>query len=80
MLSWQQPRRAAAPASRTPSSQDWRDQSRSFASLAAYRDATMNISDDRALPEQASGTWLTANAFGVLRQQPLLGRDFVAAR
>ena len=33
--------------------QDWRDQSRSFAGLAAYRDATMNISDDRALPEQA---------------------------
>ena len=58
--------------------QDWRDQSRSFAGLAAYRDATMNISDDRALPEQARGTWLTANAFGVLRQQPLLGRDFAA--
>ena len=38
----------------------------------------MNISDDRALPEQAHGTWVTANAFGVLRQQPLLGRDFVA--
>ena len=38
----------------------------------------MNISDDRALPELASGTWLTANTFGVLRQQPLLGRDFAA--
>ena len=38
----------------------------------------MNISDDRALPEQAQGTWLTANTFGVLRQPPLLGRDFVA--
>ncbi len=59
--------------------QDFRDQSRSFASLAAHRDATMNLSDDRALPELASGTWLTANTFGVLRQQPLLGRDFAAA-
>ena len=39
----------------------------------------MNVSDDRAAPEEASGTWLTANAFGVLRQPPLLGRDFTAA-
>ena len=46
--------------------------------LAAYRDASMNISDDRALPDEAHGTWLTANTFGVLRQQPLLGRDFAA--
>ena len=38
----------------------------------------MNISDDRALPELANGTWLTANTFGVLRQPPLLGRDFAA--
>ena len=58
--------------------QDWRDRSRTFAGLAGYRDATMNISDDRALPELANGTWLTANTFGVLRQQPLLGRDFAA--
>ena len=61
-----------------PELQDWRDQSRSFAGLAGYRDATMNISDDRALPELANGTWLTANTFGVLRQPPLLGRDFAA--
>ena len=38
----------------------------------------MNISDDRVLPEQVQGTWVTANAFGVLEQPPLLGRDFVA--
>ena len=36
----------------------------------------MNISDDRALPDEAHGTWLTANTFSVLRQPPLLGRDF----
>jgi putative ABC transport system permease protein len=56
--------------------QDWRAQSRTFAGLAAFSNITMNISDDRALPEQARGAWLTANAFGVLGQQPLLGRDF----
>ena len=36
----------------------------------------MNISDDRALPEEVRGARLTANAFGVLGQRPLLGRDF----
>jgi len=61
-----------------PELQDWRDRSRSFAGLAGYRDAAMNISDDRALPELANGTWLTANTFSLLRQQPLLGRDFAA--
>lgn len=58
--------------------QDWRGQSRSFAHLAAYHDVTLNISDDRALPAQTRGAWLTVNAFGVLGQQPLLGRDFAA--
>ena len=39
----------------------------------------MNISDARALPEQARGTWITANAFSLLRQPTLLGRDFSPA-
>jgi putative ABC transport system permease protein len=56
--------------------QDWRARSRAFAGLAAFSNTTLNISDDRALPEEARGTWITANAFGVLGQQPLLGRDF----
>lgn len=55
---------------------DWREQSRTFTGLAAFREATMSISDDRALPEHAPGTWLTANTFGLLGQRPLLGRDF----
>jgi hypothetical protein len=36
----------------------------------------MTISDDRGLPEQARGSYLTANSFALLGQQPLLGRDF----
>jgi predicted permease len=60
-----------------PDLADWRAQSRTFTGLAAYSNASMNISDDRGgLPEQARGAWLTANAFGVLGQPPLLGRDF----
>jgi putative ABC transport system permease protein len=56
--------------------EDWRAQSRLFTDLAAFRNAAMNLSDDRALPEQVRGTWLTANAFAMLGQPPLLGRDF----
>lgn len=58
--------------------QDWRARTRSFDGLAGYTDASMNISGDRVPPEQAQGTWLTANAFGVLHQPVFLGRDFVA--
>ena len=56
--------------------QAWRDRSRGFAGLAAFSPAAMNISDERALPEQRRGAWLTANAFAVLGQQPMLGRTF----
>ena len=60
-----------------PDLQEARSQSRTFASLAGYRSATMNVSDDRGLPEEVRGAWLTINTFGLLRQQPSLGRDFV---
>jgi predicted permease len=56
--------------------QDWRAQSRTLSGLAAFTGGSMNIADERGLPEQARGTYLTANAFQVLGQQPLLGRDF----
>jgi putative ABC transport system permease protein len=59
-----------------PELQDWRAQSRTFAGLAGYRYDTLNISDDTALPEQVDATWLTADAFAILQQQPLLGRVF----
>ncbi len=55
---------------------DWREQSRTFAGLAGFSGGNMNVADDRGVPEQVRGTYLTANAFQVLGQQPLLGRDF----
>ena len=48
--------------------QDWREASRTFAGLAGFSNGTMNISDARALPEQARGTWVTANAFSLLKE------------
>lgn len=57
--------------------QDWRSQTRTFDNLAGFDDDNVNISDDRAFPEQVSGAQVTANAFRVLRQPLVAGRDFV---
>src|SRR5262245_34102779 len=59
-----------------PDLEDWRAQANAFAELGAFAQTSMNISDDTGVPEQAQGTYLSANAFRILRQQPLLGRDF----
>jgi putative ABC transport system permease protein len=56
--------------------EDWRARTRTFSGLAAFSNTTINISDAHALPEQARGTLVTADAFRVLKQPPLLGRDF----
>lgn len=55
---------------------DWRSQSRTFAAMAGYSAGAINISDDTGVPEQTQGAWVTANQFSVLRQPPLIGRDF----
>src|SRR5687768_1936303 len=59
-----------------PDLQDWRAATRAFEGLAAFGFSDFNIADDSALPEQVRGNLLTSNAFKVLGQQPLLGRDF----
>jgi predicted permease len=55
---------------------DWRAQSKTFAALAGFSPSNMNLADERGFPEQARGVYLTANAFQVLGQRPVLGRDF----
>jgi putative ABC transport system permease protein len=66
----------AIPAS-YPDYQDWRQQSRSFEDLAAFRSSTMNVSDAERPPERTFGTWITANAFQMLGQPTLIGRGFL---
>jgi putative ABC transport system permease protein len=75
MLSWQ-PREGRRASVSQAELQDWRAQSRAFSGIAAFTDDAMNISDDRTWPQEVRGAQLTANAFDVLRQQPLLGRAF----
>ena len=56
---------------------DWRGQTKAFSGLGGWTGGSMTISDDRGMPEQARGTYMTANSFAVVGQRPLLGRDFV---
>lgn len=57
---------------------DWRGAARSFEDLAAFTGSTVTISGDERAPESARAAWVTANAFRVLGQDLLLGRDFLA--
>jgi predicted permease len=56
--------------------QDWRAASRSFDGLGAMRETTMNVGDDRAAPERVIGSYISADAFRLLDQRPIAGRDF----
>src|SRR5687767_6690389 len=79
MLSWQAKRQGQGSGRINlsyPELKEWREQTKAFSGLGAWTNSNMNLSDDRGLPEQARGAFLTANSFSVLGQQPLLGRDF----
>ena len=62
-----------------PDLADWRGQSRTFAALGAFDTNSVSVSDDRVAPENVSCGTLTANAFSIIAQRPLLGRDFTPA-
>jgi putative ABC transport system permease protein len=56
----------------------WRSGSRAFEALGGYDDTSASLSDARALPDEIRLTRVTTNTFAILRQPPILGRDFVA--
>lgn len=55
---------------------DWRASIRGFSGIAAFKDTTMSVGDEGRAPERFFGSHVSANAFRLLRQQPILGRDF----
>jgi predicted permease len=57
---------------------DIRDATRAFAVLAAYNGTTMNVADEGRPPERYAGVFISATAFGILHESPILGRGFVA--
>ena len=59
-----------------PDYQDWRSQARSFTGMGAVADLKITIEDRGGLPESYNATQVTTNAFALLGQTPILGRDF----
>jgi len=57
---------------------DFREQSRSFKGIAGFATLNADLSDQDYAAERVSGAFVTANTFSVLRQKPLLGRDFIS--
>ena len=55
---------------------DWQRGTRTFAGLAAYTGGTMVIGDERQPAERLPGSFVTANAFPLLRVTPAIGRHF----
>jgi putative ABC transport system permease protein len=58
--------------------QDWRRSVSTFEALGAWTGGSMTLSEPDRLPERLSGTLVSANTFRLLRQQPLVGRDFAS--
>jgi putative ABC transport system permease protein len=60
-----------------PDFEDYRRATRAFSGLAAYSGQTMNVSDEGRAPERFQGPYVSSNAFKLIGQPPLVGRDFV---
>jgi putative ABC transport system permease protein len=60
---------------------DFQDLQRSMApaiaGLAAFAGAAMPVGDEGRAPDRVLGTYISANAFELIGERPLLGRDFL---
>jgi putative ABC transport system permease protein len=59
--------------------EDWRIQTKSFKGLAFVAESGISLKDGDGRPIDTNAFALTANTFGLLGVQPLLGRDFAPA-
>ncbi len=61
-----------------PEFQDWQAQTKSFSGIAGVEDGGLRLvlQDDSGNAETCDTTQLTTNAFQVLGQKPIVGRDF----
>jgi predicted permease len=57
--------------------EDYRRATRAFSGLAAYSGQTMNVSDEGRTPERFQGPYISSNAFTLIGQPPLVGRNFL---
>jgi putative ABC transport system permease protein len=71
---------AANPGERSPTLHDfvtWRDSLKSVQGLAAYHDRNWNVIVGNAVPEPVAVAEISAAAFRVVRERPVLGRPLV---
>ena len=57
---------------------EWRELQSTLVGLGGFRDADFNLSGTEGRPERVNGARVTANAFDILRENPILGRKFLA--
>jgi predicted permease len=57
--------------------EEWR-RATALTGIAGFAQSVMTVSDGRASPERLGGAYLSADAFRLLGERPILGRDFVA--
>src|SRR5215203_1509898 len=61
-----------------PDFREWQE-AKSFTGIAASSGDAVNLSGDGSAPQQISSARMSANAFSLIAQQPLFGRDFSPA-
>jgi predicted permease len=59
--------------------EDWRGASRAFAGVAGYSGNAAIVGDGERSPEVFYGSYISADAFRLIGERPILGRDFTAA-
>jgi putative ABC transport system permease protein len=59
-----------------PDFEDWRAQATTFQGMGAVADLQINLTDSSGAPEHYDASEVTANAFTLLGEAPILGRDF----
>lgn len=56
---------------------DFQAATKTFAGLGAFSQSTITLGEDGRAVERASAAYVSANAFRLLGERPILGRDFV---
>jgi putative ABC transport system permease protein len=56
---------------------DFQAATKTFAGLGAFSQSTITLGEDGRAVERASAAYVSANAFQLLGERPILGRDFV---
>jgi len=51
---------------------------RTLSGIAAFREGVVNIREQGKSPERVASSYISANAFHLLGERPILGRDFLA--